>query len=175
MYVIKPNPITDAVLVSSTVPETDHPAWNAATSYTVGDRVIRTTTHRVYEALLAGVDSGLPESTSARWVAVGATNRWRMLDSEVGSVTSAPGSLSVVLAPGYATALALLEVDAQSISVTVTSPDTIVAVPTPHNLLARSEQLESPDAWTSNAGAVTPNAVQRPASATFAHNLISRS
>jgi hypothetical protein len=175
MYVIKPNPINDAALVSSTVPETDHPAWNPATSYTVGDRVIRATTHKVYEAILAGANAGLPENTPARWVAVGSTNRWRMLDSEVGSVTSAPGSLSVVLAPGYATALALLEVDAQSISVTVTSPDTIVAVPTPHNMLARSEQLDSTDAWASNAGAVTPNAVQRPASATYAHNLIPRS
>jgi hypothetical protein len=101
------------------VPETDHPAWNPATSYTVGDRVIRATTHKVYEAILAGVNAGLPENTSARWVAVGSTNRWRMLDSEVGSVTSASGSLTVVLSPGYATALALLEVDAQSIAVEV--------------------------------------------------------
>lgn len=122
MYVIKPNPITDAVLISSTVPETDYPAWSAAWSYAVGDRVIRTTTHKVYEAIVAGAHAGLPENTPARWVAVGSTNRWRMLDSEVGSVTSAPGSLLVVLAPGYATALALLEVDAQSITVEVRDP-----------------------------------------------------
>jgi len=115
--VIKPNVIGDAQLVSSSVPENDYPAWNAATSYAAGARVIRTTTHRVYEAILAGVDAGLPENTPTRWLVAGSTNRWRMLDAEVGSVTSASGSLTVVLAPGYATAIALLEVVASTVSV----------------------------------------------------------
>lgn len=119
MYVIKPNPINDAALISSTVPETDHAAWNAAVPYAIGTRVIRTTTHKVYEAILGGADAGLPENTPLRWLPIGSTNRWRMLDSEVGSVTSAATSLTVVLSPGYATALALLEVDAQAIAVEI--------------------------------------------------------
>lgn len=134
MYVIKPNPINDAALISSTVPETDHAAWNAATSYVVGNRVIRTTTHKIYEAILAGVDAGLPENTPTRWLVVGSTNRWRMLDSEVGSVTSAATSLTVVLSPGYATALALLEVDAQVIGVTVRDAASTITYTTTRSL-----------------------------------------
>jgi hypothetical protein len=57
-----------------------------------------------------------------------------MLDSEVGSVTSVPGSLTVVLSPGYATALALLEIDAQSIAVEVRDPASIVTYTTTRSL-----------------------------------------
>lgn len=121
MKVIRPITIDDSVLVSSTVPETDYTAWSAATNYSIGAYVIRTTTHRIYKSLASGVDAGLPESTPTRWVDVGATNRWRMLDSEVGSQTTASTSLSVVLLPGYCNALALLEVDALSITLTIRS------------------------------------------------------
>ena len=38
MKFIRPTAINDARLTSSTVPEADHPAWDAATSYTVGQR-----------------------------------------------------------------------------------------------------------------------------------------
>lgn len=121
MYVIRPLSITDATFVSSNVPEDDHAEWSAATSYAVGARVIRAATHRIYECLVAGVNAGLPESTPTRWLSVGATNRWRMLDSEVGSRTTSAGSIDITLRPGYATAIALLDVDAQSLTVTVRS------------------------------------------------------
>jgi len=134
MYVIKPNPITDAVLVSSTVPEVDYAAWSAPATYAVGDRVIRTTTHRIYEALVPGSSETPPESAPTRWVSVGSTNRWRMLDSEVGSVTTATSSLTVILSPGYATALALLELDAQSITITVRDPSNVITYTTTRSL-----------------------------------------
>ena len=66
MIVIPPIAITDSNLVSSTVaePSAGETAWNAATSYTIGQVVIRTTTHRKYECQIAGVDAGLPENTN---------------------------------------------------------------------------------------------------------------
>ena len=42
MRYIVPTTITDAMLISSSVAEADYAAWNAATAYTVGNRVIRT-------------------------------------------------------------------------------------------------------------------------------------
>ena len=56
MKVIKPVAVTDAVLISSTAPETDYSAWAAGTAYSVGNLVIRTSTHRIYERLIAGKD-----------------------------------------------------------------------------------------------------------------------
>ena len=69
MSIIKPNVLTDAGLTSSTAPETDFPAWLAATSYTVGDKVMRAVSgvHKNFQALIAGVDAGLPELTPTRW------------------------------------------------------------------------------------------------------------
>jgi hypothetical protein len=52
MIVIPPITITEA-MVSSTIPEPDASVgevlWNAATNYTAGNTVVRTTTHKVYE------------------------------------------------------------------------------------------------------------------------------
>ena len=123
MRVIAPNAITDAVLVSSTVAETDYPEWAAVTTYSVGDRVIRLSTHRIYEAVVAGVNAGTPETTPTRWVMVGSTNRWRMLDEQVGSATTTAGPLKVVLKPGFANSLALLELKASAVTVTVRSSE----------------------------------------------------
>jgi hypothetical protein len=124
MKFIRPTTITDARLTSSTAPETDHAAWLAATSYTVGQRVIRTTTHRIYECLIAGVNATLPElattGATPRWLEVSPTNRWAMFDGLVGTATSATDTLTVVLAPGRFNSLALMQVDAGLITVTLT-------------------------------------------------------
>ena len=121
MKFIRPTTINDARLTSSTVPETDYPAWNAATNYTVDARVIRTTTHRVYECLIAGVNATLPENATTgatpRWLDLGATNKWAMFDGKVGTATTATDSLTVVLAPGRINSLAIMQADAGLIEV----------------------------------------------------------
>ena len=48
MRLIEPFKITDAKLTAHSVPENDHPVWSAATSYAIGNRVIRAQTHRIY-------------------------------------------------------------------------------------------------------------------------------
>lgn len=115
MKVLKPTTVTDAMLVSCTVAENDYAEWNAATSYAIGDRVIRLTTHRIYEALQSGIDATLPENatggTTPRWLDLGATNRWQMFDEIVGSATTGASPLEIVLQPGIANAVALVGLD----------------------------------------------------------------
>lgn len=114
MKFIDPVRVTDAVLTTPPLAETDYPAWVAATNYAIGDRVIRTSVHRVYEALVAGVHAGAPEVTPARWLEVKPTNAWAMFDDKVGTVTTAPGNtMSWVLTPGAPVDhLSLLDVSA---------------------------------------------------------------
>lgn len=102
MRCIPPIEITDARLTSSTVPEpaVGEVLWDPATSYAVGQRVIRTQTHRIYESVAAGVDAGLPELTDARWVDKGPTLRWAMFDQNRNTPTTATDGLTVVITPG---------------------------------------------------------------------------
>lgn len=123
MRVIPPLTITTALLTSSTAaePGPGETAWNAATNYSIGTRAIRTGTHRVYEALLAGVDAGLPEDTPARWLDVGPTNRFAMFDLERNSSTVVSSPLTVVITPGQRiNSIALLGIVADSIDIDVT-------------------------------------------------------
>jgi len=122
MRVIPPINMTDAKLTSSSVPENDHPAWSASTAYTVGAKVIRTTTHRIYERLVAGTTSGQPELDDANWLDIGPTNRWGMFDLERNSQTVSASNITLVIAPGQRLdAFALVGVHASSISITMTS------------------------------------------------------
>jgi len=125
MKVIAPTPVTDAVLVSSTVPETDYPAWNSATAYAIGARVMIAATHQLYEALTASTNKP-PAANPANWLLLGANNRWRMFDNKVGTLTTGLGSVSVVLAPGIVTGVALFGVSATTVQVTMT--DTVEGV-----------------------------------------------
>lgn len=120
MRVIQPITVTDAVLISSTAPETDHAAWAAGTAYNVGDRVIRTQTHRIYERLVAGTTATAPENDATNWLDVAPTNRWAMFDAQVSTATSLASPLTVVLAPGLINSLALLGLVGNQVQVSVT-------------------------------------------------------
>jgi len=120
MRLIRPTTLTDAMLTSSTAPETDHPAWSSATAYAVGARVILAATHRRYEALAASTNVS-PSTDPTKWLDLGPTNRWAMFDARVGTATSRTGSLQVGLAPGTIDALALIDTEAESATVTLTA------------------------------------------------------
>lgn len=117
MKFIRPTTITDAVLLSSTVPETDYPAWNAATAYALSARVI--SNHAIYERAVAGTSPTPPGSDPINWIAVGPTNRWAMFDQKMGTVTTASETLTVVLSPGRINSLALLGVQASTVTITL--------------------------------------------------------
>lgn len=125
MKIIRPVAVTDAILTSSSIAENDHAAYNGATTYADGDRVISVTTHRIYESL-AGSNLGnalpvSPETETAWWLDVGATNRWKMFDSGVATQSSAANIITVVLAPGRVDSVALLNIEADTYQVILTS------------------------------------------------------
>jgi len=123
MRIIKPVEITPAILTSSNVPETDYAAWSAATAYAVGDKV--TYNHRNYEALVAhtGANPETDTSDPPKWLDLGATNRWRMFDDRVGSLTEQAGSIAVELQPGAViNSVALFNLLGRSATVTLTDP-----------------------------------------------------
>ena len=121
MQVITPTPITDAMLVSSSAPETDYAAYAAGTTYALAARVIRTSTHRIYESIAASNVGNTPETSPTKWLDIGPTNRWAMFDGAVGTATALAGPLAVVVRPGAVNALALLELTGASVTVGMTS------------------------------------------------------
>lgn len=123
VIVVAPQALTDAVLVSTNVPETDHAEWAAGTTYAAAARVIVAAQHSIYESATAG-NIGNPPATSAAWVRVGPTNRWAAFDGSHSSVTARATAISYTLRPGQAvTCVAALSlVGATSMRVRVVDP-----------------------------------------------------
>jgi hypothetical protein len=124
MKLIRPVTVTNSVLTYSNVPETDYTAWSGATAYTVGTRCILVGTHKIYECLVANTNFS-PDvnltGTTPKWLEISSTNKWKMFDASWGSQTSIATPLTFVLAPvAIINSLALLNVDATSITVNVT-------------------------------------------------------
>lgn len=126
MKFLTPVTITDSMLVSSSIAETDHPAWSAATAYAVGARVVLASTHSIYQRSGASDDAQSPDVDAANWIRVGPTNRWRMFDRATGTASSGTDSITVTIAPGMVRGLALLDVDANSVTVTMTNAGSTV-------------------------------------------------
>jgi hypothetical protein len=113
-------PMVVTTLASCNVPENDHPEWSAATNYTQGAKVMVAGTHQCYESLIANNLNRNPIDATA-WLPLGATNRWRMFDASIGSQTTQANSIQVgVQTSGRVNALALLNVQALSVTVTMT-------------------------------------------------------
>lgn len=100
-----------SVFQSSTATEADHAAWNSGTTYALGDRVISTSTHKIYESAAGSNTNHDPTDISNRtgstvwWIEVSETNRWKMFDGQSTSQTTVATPLTVVLRPGFVGAL----------------------------------------------------------------------
>jgi len=131
--VLAPITITNAMFTASNVAEPDtalSPAeavWNAATSYSIGNEVIRTGTHRVYTALAAGVDAGLPEATPTRWRDTRPTNKWAAFDLYRSTAIRRNGTLTLTLRPGIITGLSLFGLVGDSIRIVLKNATSLVA------------------------------------------------
>jgi hypothetical protein len=125
LEVITPVVWADSHFVSSTLSEADYTAWSGATTYAANDYCILTTGyHRIYKSLQAGNLNHHPVTDAAAdtwWIEVNPTNRWGVLDGQVGTYSSATTTMTHVLAPGRINALALLEVDAATVRVLMTN------------------------------------------------------
>lgn len=93
-------------------------AWDAVTTWALGDQVLDATTHRIYESLQA-TNTNHPVTDIAWWLDIGPTNPWAMFDEVNGTETTVPNSLTVVLEPGRVNSLAVLGLDASQITVTL--------------------------------------------------------
>lgn len=139
MKLIRPTTITDAMLTSCDVPENDYAVYSAATTYALGDKVIVTTgDHSIYESLQATNLNHDPATSPDWWLDSGATNRWKMFDAVVGSQTSQAESLSVTLQPGIIDSIAFLDIEASTISVTMTDPTEGVVYTETIDLIAKT-------------------------------------
>ena len=124
-FVLVPLVVTDAMLSSSTAaePGPGETAWNAATSYVVGQEAILTTTHRVYTNLVAGVNATSPElaltGSTPRWLDTRPTNKWAAFDGQISTQTAVVTPLTYILRPGLFNALAFYGLTGGALTVSV--------------------------------------------------------
>ena len=70
--------------------------------YLPGDRVIKTSTHQVYQCLTAtsqDPEEGATEDAAATWIVVGPTNKWAMFDNLQNTKTLSDNDFTVTLNP----------------------------------------------------------------------------
>lgn len=157
LVIVQPIQITDAMLAGSTpasnVSENDYPEWVGGSSpvtYAIGDRVIMTSTHKVYESLQNSNTNHDPKTAFTWWIEVGPTNKWAVFDNSVSIQTSHPDLIEYWLTPGRAIgSVGLLNlIDAYEISITMFSP----SMGTPGIVYSKTIDLgltaTSPDWWS---------------------------
>lgn len=124
-FVLVPITVTDSMISSSTAaePGPGETLWNAATNYTVGTEAILTSTHSVYENLIAGVNATSPDmaltGATPRWLYKRPTNKWATFDGQINTQTAVVTPLTYVLRPGLFNALAIYGLDGASLSVSI--------------------------------------------------------
>jgi hypothetical protein len=123
VIIIKPVPITAAMLTATNVPETDAPAWTAGT-YTLGTQ--RIYEHRVYEVIVAST-TARPDIGAAAippsWLDLGATNRFKMFDQIINTQTVYAAEIDVDITPAaIVNAAAFFGLSGNEITLTVTDP-----------------------------------------------------
>jgi hypothetical protein len=93
-----------------------HPTITAAT----------TKVHRIYEAIAISTAKYPPTdlllATPLYWKEVSATNRWKVFDNKVGAQASQATSMKWTLTPGAIDSIALLNLDATTVTIKLTDP-----------------------------------------------------
>lgn len=121
MKLVRPAPVTAATLTSN-IAETGS-EWSAAATYAKGATAIATAEDGLkhgYESLVEG-NVGNALSDVAKWLDLGATNRWAMFDDVNGTLTEGAAGIDATIAvTGRADAVALLNVAAEAARVTMT-------------------------------------------------------
>lgn len=125
MKIIRPMTVDDVALSSSNVLENDYAEWDVETEYGLGDLKIYVTTdtHWIIESLQAANTGHTPtgETSDTWWLKRGNTNRWKMFDQSVQSQTENADTIEVdLIADGIADGVALLNVSAATVNITVT-------------------------------------------------------
>ena len=126
MKVIKSQAVTDGTLAATDVPENDFPAWAVGTTYAADVNVIITTPdiHTIYKSAQGSNVGNDPTTDDGTWwTVVSSTNAWKMFNNVVQEQTIQNGGIDVTVEQAQVvTALSAINVDCQSIDVTMTDP-----------------------------------------------------
>lgn len=96
MLVIRPTTITPDMVSASNAGAAD-PAYNPATSYTLGQRVYLPADGNTYECVQAPALGQNPPTSPLYWMRAEPSNRWAMWDAEISTATQVDGSLTATL------------------------------------------------------------------------------
>lgn len=141
MRVIKSIETTDAILTYSNIDEDEHPLWVSGTSYTATDKVIYE--HKIYERIITGAGTTPPDLDQINWLDLGATNRYRMFDNIISSVSGRTGGIEFTLTPNQVVnSIALLNVNASTVRVVMTDPVEGVVYDETKELRSSSEVID---------------------------------
>ena len=121
MRVVKSIETTDAILTYSNILENEHPLWESGTNYSIDAKVIYN--HRIYSRIVGGAGTTTPALDLFNWLDLGATNRYRMFDNIISSVSSSKGGIQFTLTPNQVVnSIALLNVNATTVRIVMTDP-----------------------------------------------------
>ncbi len=100
MHILNPITLTPAMVTSNNVPVNDFAVWNAATNYTAGTKVIRTTTNKIYRSITGGINATIPEANPTGWADEGYVNAFKLLDGQSSTQTTNPNAIIQTYTPG---------------------------------------------------------------------------
>lgn len=124
MKIVRPISINNARLLSSNVPEDDYPAYDPDETVAITQRrvYIEGEKHWVIESLQDGNTGHTPtgEASDEWWLLIGNTNRWRMFDSSISSMTTNPDEIVVEFHDlGPMDSVVLMNVDAATVRIEI--------------------------------------------------------
>tara|TARA_R110000744_G_scaffold90769_2_gene176254 strand:- start:152 stop:1060 length:909 start_codon:yes stop_codon:yes gene_type:complete len=130
MDIIKPIIVTDSVLTSTNIPENDYAEWASGTTYSINQKVISVTTHRIYSSVINSNTNNDPTTDDGtNWLNIGATNRWRAFDKYISDPVTNVTSIEYTLTPPTgSTPSAVSLFNLKGISATVTVTDSVDGV-----------------------------------------------
>lgn len=121
---IVPTLITDESLVSTSVSEDDHPVYDSATTYAVGDRVIvKTGYHKIYQSLESNNLNQFPPTSPLSWVEVGPTNAWAMFDESPSTRTVSSTAITFKILGDRFNSVSFLGLKATSVRIVAESTE----------------------------------------------------
>ena len=120
--VIPPLVVTDSILTSINVPETEYGTYSAGETY--ADKAFVILDHVIYQNNSGSDQFGVyPPDNPLVWTHSGATNAWRMFDSKKSTVTQQVGTIEFEITPSaVSNSLALFGLSGATVMVTMTDP-----------------------------------------------------
>jgi hypothetical protein len=98
MKVLKPVTVDSTVLQSSTVTPSSYDEWSSGSTYAAGDYVHVAADFTEYKSIQSGNLNKTPSTETTWWQNRGSNNTYRMFDTSPSTLTSATGTIDVVMA-----------------------------------------------------------------------------